>query len=71
MMIFDYIKTRIELFRKRRELKRIRQFLFVLDDQVKSGQASIRYWEARQHQLHAEIALLTPPDEIVRRGVQV
>ena len=65
-----YIKQRIALHRKLKELKRVEHWIWQCRDQIASGQAELQRAERKQRQLHAEIALLTPPDEIVRNGAQ-
>lgn len=70
MNLLTYLSNRIALAAKERELRKVREFLFVLRDQVQSGQVAVRRYEAKEKQIEAEIFALESPDEIVRRGQQ-
>ena len=63
-----YIKTRIALHRKLKALKECEHFIWSLHDQIASGNRALYEAERKQAQLHAEIALLMPPDELVRQA---
>lgn len=67
MNIFLTVRNRMQLAAKRREIVRIQDFERQLEDQVLSGQASLRYWGDKRRKLEAECGLLETPDEIVRR----
>ena len=67
MNIFLTVRNRIQLAHKRRQIKTIEEFERVLQDQVISGQASLKYWRERKRKLEAEAGLLESPDSIVRR----
>lgn len=68
MNIFLTIATRLSLARKRRQIRAIEEFERHLEDQVMSGQASLRYWRERRMKLEAEAGLLETPDDIARRA---
>ena len=67
MNIFLTIRNRIRLARKRRQIKTIEEFERQLEDQVTSGEASLKFWRERKRKLEAEAGLLESPDAIVRR----
>lgn len=61
------LTKRIALYHLRREQARIREHLFVLYDQVASGEEGIRRYEAKQARIEEQIAHLEPPDVLIRR----
>ena len=63
-----YISTQMQLRRKRKELKECEHMLWMARDQVASGKAMQFKQEERQRQLYAEIAMLEPPDQIIREA---
>ena len=67
MNIFLTMRNRIQLAHKRRQIRTIEEFERHLEDQVISGQASLKYWRERKRKLEAEAGLLESPDAIVRR----
>lgn len=67
MNIFLTLRARIQLAHKRRQIRTIEEFERHLEDQVVSGQASLKYWRERRRKLEAEAGLLEAPDAIVRR----
>jgi hypothetical protein len=67
--MIEFLYNQIRLIRKRHQLRVTQQFLFVLRDQVESGQFSIRHYEEQERRLRGEIAMLAPVDDVVRDGV--
>jgi hypothetical protein len=61
-----YIKTRLILSQKRKQLARIQHWIWELNDQVESGKKALHYWHQKADQLECEIASLEPADQIVR-----
>jgi len=68
MNVFLYMARQVSLGRKRKQLRRLNDWIAQLEDQVMSGQASLKYWRAKRDQVEGQIALLTPPDELFERA---
>lgn len=68
MSIISYIKNEFQLRRKQSELKKVEHWIWELRDQITSGNEAMQRAELQQAKLHAEIALLTPPDELFPQG---
>ena len=67
MNIFLTVQRRLQLAAKRREIARIAEFERQLEDQILSGQASLKWHSDKRRKLEAECGLLETPDDIVRR----
>ncbi len=56
------------LLARRRQLRKINEWVRMLEDQVASGERSLHYWRERQRRLEAQVYALESPDDIVRRA---
>lgn len=68
MNILAYAANQFRLAIKRRKLRGMDEWIAQLEDQVHSGQQAIRYWREKRNQLEAQILVMEPPDEIMRRS---
>jgi hypothetical protein len=62
------VKRQVVLWRKRRELLRVEEFIQDLHDQVVSGQVLLAQWERRRKQVEGQLLALEPASKLIEES---